>query len=275
MKRPYSGKEHPPQKIVRVGQQARPAGLNAPPGGAQRRAGYGGVARAQGAAVVGEMKYFDCERDADPIAACTTTWVAGTMQDPDTTINLGAAAVANPLCLFAPTVGAALNQRIGRKVKVLKIKLHGLIHFSTAAGTNAPKNGTAVRMMLVQDCQTNAAQMTGAQLMNDAASPSSTLMSFQNPNNFGRFKVLKEKRYTLEDPNIIGTVAGADIVYNGRKLNFKLTVNFKTPVDVHFNATNGGTVADIVDNSFHIVAAVDTVTYTPLITYYSRVCYKE
>ncbi len=277
MKRPYAGKEHQPQKIVRVGQGPRPAALNIhiPPGGAQRRQGYGGVARAQGAAVVGEMKYFDCERDADPIAACTTTWVAGTMQDPDTTINLGSAAVANPLCLFAPTVGAALNQRIGRKVKVLKIKLHGLMHFSTAAGTNAPKNGTAIRMMLVQDCQTNAAQMTGAQLMNDAASPSSTLMSFQNPNNFGRFKVLKEKRYILDDPNITGTVAGADIVFNGKKLNWKLTATFKTPIDVHFNATNGGTVADIVDNSFHIVCAADTVTYTPLITYYSRVCYKE
>jgi len=275
MKRQYGGKEYQPQKIQKVGSQARPASLNAPPGGAQRRAGYGGVARAQGAAVVGEMKYFDCERDADALAAVTTTWVAGTMQDPDTTINLGAAAVANPLCLFAPTVGAALNQRIGRKVKVLKIKLHGLIHFSTGAAGNAAKNATAVRLMLVQDCQTNAAQMTGAQLMNDASAASSTLMSFQNPNNFGRFKVLKEKRYILQDPNMVGTTGGADIAYNGHKMNWKLTVNFKTPIDVHFNATNGGTVADIVDNSFHIVAGVDTVTYTPLITYYSRVCYKE
>jgi len=276
MKRAATGGSAQPQKVQRIGQGPRPAALqiHIPPGG-QRRQGYGGVARAQGAAVVGEMKYFDCERDADQIAACTTTWVAGTMQDPDTTINLGSAAVANPLCLFAPTVGAALNQRIGRKVKVLKIKLHGLIHFSVGTAQALPKNATSIRMMLVQDCQTNAAQMTGAQLMNDAASPSSTLMSFQNPNNFGRFKVLKEKRYILEDPNIIGTTGAADIAFGGRKLNWKLTATFKTPCEVHFNATNGGTVADIVDNSFHMVCAADTVALIPLITYYSRVCYKE
>lgn len=89
---------------------------------ARRRAGYSSVARTRGAAVAGEMKYFDCDANGIALVATTTTWPAGTMVDPLTTINLGSAAVANPLCLYAPTVGAALNQRIGRKILVRKIK---------------------------------------------------------------------------------------------------------------------------------------------------------
>jgi len=52
-------------------------------------------------------------------------------------------------------------------------------------------------------------------------------------------------------------------------------VNFKTPVKVQFNATNGGTVAVIVDNSFHIICGASNITYAPTISYYCRVAYKE
>lgn len=98
---------------------------------ARRRQGYSSVARTRGAAVQGEMKYFDCDANSIALVATTTTWPAGTMVDPLTTINLGSAAVANPLCLYAPTVGAALNQRIGRKILVHKIKGHRHVINST------------------------------------------------------------------------------------------------------------------------------------------------
>ena len=44
----------------------------------------------------GEMKYFDCCRSNVNLPAVTTTWPAGAMVDPSTTINLGSAAVATP-----------------------------------------------------------------------------------------------------------------------------------------------------------------------------------
>ena len=74
--------------------------------------------------IAGEMKYFDTYKTTTAVGVVTTTWPAGAMVDPTTTVNLGAAAVATPLCLFAPTVGSALNQRIGQ--------IHGQI---TAAAT--------------------------------------------------------------------------------------------------------------------------------------------
>lgn len=243
------------------------------------RVGYSSVARTRGAAVTGEMKYFDCELSNSVISAVTTTWVAGTMADPATTINLGSAAVATPLCLFAPIVGAALNQRIGRQVNIMKLKLNGTIVVNAQTAQTAFDQPNKVRLMLVQDTQTNAAQMTGAQLMRDASTGTTTINSFQNPDNFGRFRVLKDKTINLQNPNTQSLSAtNATFEQQGFLINFKMNYLFKKPVLVHFNATNGGTVADVVDNSLHFVIggiSAGAGTLAPLVSYYSRVSFKE
>lgn len=237
------------------------------------RAGYGSTARTRGAAVQGEMKYFDCYKQATAIGLCTTTWVAGTLMNPTSTVNLGDAAVATPACLFAPKVTASLNGRIGRKVKVFKIKVHGTILIDGQADITDPQNAAKIRWLLVMDQQTNAAAMTSAQLLNDAADAETTINSFQNPNNFGRFRVLKEKIFSMQ---IQATATNAGDI-EGIKRPFKCTYRFnpKDPLIVNFNATNGGTVADIIDNSFHIVCGTDYNTNAPKLAYYTRVCYKE
>jgi len=224
--------------------------------------------------VVGEMKYMDSELQTAAIAAVTTTWVATTNQDPTTTMNLGSAAVANPQNLCSPTVGSALNQRIGRQIQVLKIKVRGTIQIPAQTPANGGEGASKCRIILVQDKQTNAGLMTGAQLMRDGGVAGTTINSFQNPDNFGRFRVLKDVTYSLQDPNAFTDAVPAPAM-NGRKTNFKFNVNFKKPVEVHFNATNGGTVADIVDNSFHLLCGADSIAYAPVINYYSRVCYKD
>lgn len=244
---------------------------------AQRnRIGYGSVARARGAAVTGEMKYFDCELVSLALAACTTTWVAGTITDPQATINLGDAAVGSPLCLFAPKVSAALNGRIGRKVKMMKVRVSGLINVPIQAAQSAADLGCMIRICLVLDTQTNATQMTGAQLFNDTTQGgNATVNSMQNPNNFGRFRILKEKRFVLTNANLAGSPTAGDLVQSGLIRNWKMSCKFKVPVPVNFNATNGGTVADIIDNSLHIITGTNSISYAPTISYYSRVCFKE
>lgn len=238
------------------------------------RKGYASVPRARGAAVSGEMKYYDAETTNVAIAAVTNTWVAGTMQDPETSVNLGDAAVATPGSLCVPKVSAALNGRIGRSIYVRKIKVRGHITLPNQAAQAVADPSSYCRLLLVQDCQTNASQMTAAALLNDASAADATINSFQNPNNFGRFHVLKDKTITIGDATGFNDAATTGTV-SGIVRPFKFTVNFKTPVKVQFNATNGGTVADIVDNSWHIICGANTVTSAPLISYYSRVAYKE
>lgn len=261
-----------PKTVTTITQVSRPLVRQNP----QQRIGYSSIARTRGAPVTGEMKYFDAELTTATIAAVTTTWVATTMKDPSTTINLGSVGVATPLCLFAPTVGAGLNQRIGRQVKKMKVKINALINVPVQAAQGAVDSSTEIRVMLVMDMQTNSSQMTGAQLMNDAGAPETTINSFQNPNNFGRFRVLKEKRFSISNLNLAGSPTAGDVIQAGIAKPFKMS--YKWPdggCPVHFNATNGGTVADIVDNSMHIVAGVNQAGYAPTIAYYSRVCFKE
>jgi len=239
-----------------------------------QRIGYGSTARTRGAAVQGETKYFDCSLTGQGISAVTGSWVAGTLLDPTTTVNLGSAAVATPLCLFAPTVGAGLNQRIGRMVKMMKVRVSGTITVQAQTAQAAPPPASKVRLLLVLDKQTNAAPMTSAQLLNDSADASSTISSYQNPNNFGRFQVLKEKYFNVLTPSVAGTVAGNLIISAGNTFHWKMSYTFNG-LNVHFNATNGGTVADIIDNSLHIIVGASNITLNPGIAYYSRVSYKE
>ena len=71
------------------------------------------------------------------------------------------------------------------------------------------------------------------------------------------------------------TYDGTNVEQAGLSKPFKFNITFKKPINVRFNNTNGGTIADIVDNSLHLIALTDNDNLAPAISYYSRVDYKE
>lgn len=218
------------------------------------------VARSFGTPLaVTERKYYDKEY-ASPIVGTTTSW-AGCEADP-----------ATQLCLIAPTQGDDFNNRQGRKIHVLAIKLRGQINCAPQANQTAGEFSSIVRVCLVQDKQTNTAQLNAEDVISSGAA-SSALHMFQNPAFFGRFKVLKDKMYTLQNPAI--SWDGTNIEQNGLDRSFKMTIKFKKPVIVHFNATNGGTIADIVDNSFHVICNTNSTGLVPNLIYKSRVVFVD
>lgn len=230
---------------------------------------YNSVPRSRGAAVSGEMKYFDTYVDAKQFVV-NDTWSTSTI---DPTL----APFAGMNTLFAPTVGAGVNQRIGKGCKIMKIKIRGTISLATGTGGTAPPPGTVVRILLVQDKQTNAAQMAGSDLMTGTSGAGAmvAIQSFQNINNFGRFRVWKDKKFRFDSPNYGGALPSS-VTVGGAAQNFKMSLRFGTSgLETRFNAGGAGTVADIVDNSFHIVGMASNNTLAPQITYYCRVCFKE
>jgi len=241
-----------------------PRGINQTRGGAQ----YQTVARTRGVYGQGEMKYFDSELAAKAIVS-VANWT-GTECDPDTV------PVANINTLFAPIQGAGISQRIGTKVKVYAIKIRGFINQTTTLDTTSLGNAQFIRLALVQDTQTNSTQAQGEQVFKAAVTTNvvNGACSWQNFDNFGRFKVLKDKTMMLQNPNI--TYDG-DASYDVSSLGvpFKFTHKFSQPVEVRFNVTNGGTIADIVDNSWHVMANSISTTYGYNLYYNCRVCYKE
>lgn len=226
----------------------------------KNRSGFSSVARTRGASVKGEMKYFDSERTLTAINS-TADWTTGEY-DP-ATLNT----------LFVPTVGAAVNQRIGKEVKVIKISIRGTIFCAKQANDTASLQATVVRYALVQDTQTNAAQAQGENVFSTQASAGASVYAHQNIDNFGRFRVLHDKVKVMKDPNM--SYDGTNIEVNGLTSPFKMKHKFKKPVRVRFNAANGGTIADIVDNSWHIMANCSNTELVPQIQYVCRVYYKE
>ena len=108
-----------------------------------------------------------------------------------------------------------------------------------------------VRIILYQDKQTNGTFAQGEDVISSGAANNAGHM-FQNPANFGRFRVLKDKTFRLHDPSI--SYDGTNMEQSGYSIPFKFKVNFKNGILVHFNAANGGTVADIIDHSFHMLS---------------------
>lgn len=214
-----------------------------------------------------EIKYFDSSNTNIALVA-SAAWAA-TMLDPT------GLPVAGINTLFAPVQGNAINNRVGRKVTVWKIKIRGFLAGAQQAAQAAADPGTMCRILFVQDKQTNASQMTGAQLIGDVVNASTTLHSFQNPDQFGRFRVLKDKMIFLQNANLTGSPTAADCIQQGLIKPFKMSFRFKKGIDVHFNATNGGTIADIIDNSFHLVGNSNSVAVAPTLQYACRVSYSD
>lgn len=235
-----------------------------------RRGYYRVPGRSVGALVtMPERKYFDSLLSNSALTA-STNW-AGTEHDP-TTLNT----------LVCPTQGSQINNRIGRKIAVHKIKIRGIISVASQADQTSLDQAATVRMILAQDKQTNGTQMQGEELMQAPATATAGLanQTFQSLANFGRFRVLKDLSIKLEQPTAAADGAVSNLFdAGGYTKPFKISVSFRKPVVVHFNSSNGGAgdgdVGDIVDNSFHLIAQATAIATAPAITYNCRAVYTD
>lgn len=210
-----------------------------------------------------ENKYFDATLAVTALPATAVSW-ASTERDP-TTLNT----------LFAPIQGTGINNRIGRKVSVHKLKVRGTLTFTQFTGGALTANYLGCRLVLVQDLQTNGAQLNGEDVMAASATASSEnqMVSYQNLANFGRYRVLKDKSYQFRYGIAANNASATTVSTDFPSIDFNFSIKFRKPVVVHFNATNGGTIADIVDNSFHILALANSTSVN--ILYESRVVFQD
>lgn len=201
-----------------------------------------------------ESKYFTSfSNTANPgLAVVSAANWTGTEVDPPTALTL-----------FTPVQGLDTFNRVGKKVLVTKLRISGsLNNVSTTAA-----DSSEIRLILFQDNQTDGAQAQGEDLMSPSTNTNEVPFTFQNINNFDRFKVLKSVVIKFDNPNATTSV---------QKKNFHWNIKFQKPIEVRFNATNGGTIADIVNHSWHLLAnAANTGSPTNSISYVCRIIYKD
>jgi hypothetical protein len=210
------------------------------------------------------MKYFDTERSSTALPA-SADWT-GTEFPPN---------VGTPTTLVCPTVGSAINQRIGRDIYVHKISIKGIFAVPAQANQTATDGGCLIRYALVEDSQANSTQCQGEQIFAAPTTAAATMSisSHMSLANFGRFRILKDKMIKLDNPNL--SWDGSNMEQQGMIKPFKLKHKFKKPCKVTFNATNGGTISDVVNYTWTPIINATNIDLAPVVVYNARVYYKE
>jgi len=238
------------------------------------RSTYQTVARTRGPYGQGEMKYSDLfmnqNSGADDFKAipASTDWT-GTEMDDEAVLQ----------CVTIPAPGTGINNRIGVKCNIHKIAIRGFIKCAKQTNQTGGKDPALIRMVLVLDTQTNGVQAQGEDVMdNDIGGSGTSIFSvvnaFQNPKNFGRFRVLKDKTINLSDPN--DTYDGTNIEINGIIRPFKMTVKFKKPLISKVQAgSTTSAISNMINYSFHLYASTQSADLAPAISYVSRVYFKD
>lgn len=154
------------------------------------------------------------------------------------TYQVNTTGVFTPLCI--PVKGPDFTERIGRKIVMKSLYIRGFVRMeetgSMAAGvTAASMQG---RMIVFIDLQpTPATALTVTDLLKEAL-PSSQL----NLNNRDRFKILADETFEF-DPVVTNATVTTFSAWGKTICPLKKYIVLNE--EVIFNATNGGTVADI------------------------------
>jgi len=178
-----------------------------------------------------------------PTAISQSTSLSTNMADP-----------AAGICI--PVEGDDTLHREGRKITVTELLVKGTVVFAGAEDVIDTTCGQQVFLALIQDTQTNAAAPTSSDIYNNTLNNLQTTASgcLRNSNFTDRFRTLKTK--LIRKPVLPVTQTAANVFsWPSYSVPFEFYHKFKVPIKVSFNATNGGTIADVIDNSFHMFAS--------------------
>lgn len=227
------------------------------------------VPRTMGPFAVSESKYTDTVFGGPVRDQATGQAWNGTELDPTAT-------PANTL--FAPPQGTGIDERVGRSVHLYKLSIRGILTSTAEANQADILSSPFTRLILYIDQQTNGVQSQGEDVIGSivASTDLFTAIQFhQNINNFGRFRVLKD---VILRPRIVtaGTDGANTNSQNISHIPFKMSVKFPKPLRIKFDGTTaGGSVADIVDNSLHLIGMSSNGDFTTNLSYSCRGYYKD
>lgn len=184
-----------------------------------------------------EKKFYDTNLASGAIPAPTDC--TGGEFDPSATSMIS-----------TPAQGDNEQQRDGKKIVIKGVQIKGVINrVKTLAG---PIEANHVFVALVLDTQTNGAQMNSEDCFkNTNATALTAVTPVRNLLFSNRFKVLKTWEFDMQYRAWDADIAGAET----RVFEYFQDMN----LPVNFNAGTTASVANVIDNSLHIIA-FSTVT---------------
>lgn len=196
----------------------------------------------------GQLKYVDYEYDAAIVST-----LAGSEADPGTALSLNAVAV-----------GDGANTRDALKTTAISCLIKGEIFFNAETQAN-PEGSHAVRIIVLQDRQTNGAQMAAENAFVDPTNTDLDIHALKNLEYNYRFRILKD--FIIHRPDATAVWNGTNSVTGEAIIPFVCWVPCKG-MATHYNNTTAA-IGSISDNSLHVVAIATTGTSASL-KYLSR-----
>lgn len=178
------------------------------------------------------------------------------------------------LCLNAMPQGDTASTREGNKTVVTGVSIRGTVQVSNEEAGTAPGDESNAVVYLVQDTQTtggsaaSGTQLNSEDVFTNPGSGSSTpaINALRNmTKNPGRYKVLAKADINVK-PMI--TQLGAND-YSAGRAQQRFEIYWKGMIPVKHQANNG-TIADIADNSLHVIGFGNSL----VVNYNSRVYFK-
>lgn len=228
---------------------------------AKRRRALKAIANARTAGLLGvERKYYDTALIESAINA--TTDATNGEHDPSATSMIS-----------TPAVGDGATNRDGKRIIIDQVEVNGCIEWTAIETGVNPQEIAEVFVALVLDKQTNGAQMNSEDcFVNPGADTDLAASPLRNLIQGSRFRVIRQECIHL-DPKVTSEGANAFSVFGGSQ-NFKFFHKFRKGLIVNFNAGTTASVANVVDNSLHMIAFTNSTSIAPMLNYNARIRFR-
>jgi len=155
-------------------------------------------------------------------------------------------------CLSCPAQGDTEQSRDGKRIVVDSLILKGYVRTGESLG-QAPLSNIKVFVAVILDTQTNGAQLNSEDVFKNLLnSTEGTVCPTKNLLFGSRFRILKSHVYDLTPIGI--SDAAATVASYGVRREFDWYIPFKGGLPVNMNAGTDANVANVIDNSLHVVA---------------------
>lgn len=202
-----------------------------------------------------EKKFLDTAKTATAFVAPTDS--AGGELDPST---------GSTGCLSAPAQGDGATNRDGKQIIAKYLEIKGVINLPNQVNQSGSRGGIVAMVAVILDTQTNGAQLNSEDVYtNTAATAIGAPVANRNLLFGPRFKVLKQEFFELAYDGT--TYDGANVEMNGKQQKFQWYIPLGN-LKINFNSGTTADVANVIDNSIHIVGFASEAT--PTITYNAR-----
>lgn len=196
-----------------------------------------------------EKKFLDTARTQVAVAGAVA--LTGGVYDPSATSGSGGGTGGCVGCLSCPAQGDTEQSRDGKRIVIDSLIIKGNLNYNASA-SQAVSEAQRVFFAVVLDTQTNGAQLTSDQVFKNLTADASTVCQpLKNLLFGGRFRILKSQTFDLTPVGTFGAGTGA---HYGTQRDFDWYIPFKGGLPINMNAGTTADVANVIDNSIHVIA---------------------